>query len=34
MAQFFSREDNESIPIFQVQKRVIWIMCGVSTGTS
>jgi hypothetical protein len=26
--------DNESIPMFKLQKRVIRIMCGVGTGTS
>ena len=25
---------NESIPIFKLQKRVIWSVCGVGTGTS
>jgi hypothetical protein len=25
--------DNESIPIFKLQKRVIWKMCGVGTDT-
>jgi len=24
--------DNESVPIFKLQKRVIWMICGVGTG--
>jgi hypothetical protein len=28
------RAHNENTPIFKLQKRIIWIMCGVGTGTS
>ena len=34
MVEFFWWGDNENIAILKIQKRVIQIMCGVSTGTS
>ena len=34
MVKFSGGADNESIPIFKLQKMVIWSMCGAGIGTS